>query len=224
MKFTSLIPNGLSTLNLIFGFLSIISSINGNFTNAAFFILLAMFADGFDGKIARKVNAVSDIGKEFDSLADLVSFGVASSLLLYMYVLKGMDFGIFVPILGVVCTALRLARFNVDSSTEYFAGLPSPAYGFFAAAYVLSGFAFKTNIIAIIAAVVSLMMVSHIKYPTFKTASKKLWAGIAALGLVFLLLSYFNPQFIIAPFVLYVVLGPVVQMFMASRSGAKFLA
>ena len=88
MKVGSLIPNGLSMLNLIFGFLSIVNSIEGNFTNAAFFIFLAAIADGADGKLARKIKATSDMGMEFDSLADLVSFGVASGVLIYLYAFK----------------------------------------------------------------------------------------------------------------------------------------
>ncbi|HIJ99073.1 TPA: CDP-diacylglycerol--serine O-phosphatidyltransferase [archaeon] len=217
MKFTSLIPNGLSTLNLIFGFLSILSSINGNFTNAALFILFAILADAFDGKIARKVHAVSDIGKEFDSLADLVSFGVAGSLLIYLYALKGMEFGIFVPILALVCTALRLARFNIDSSTEYFVGLPSPAYGFFAAAFILSEVQLETNIVALIAVVISLAMVSNIKYPTFKIASRKFWTIIGILLIILIALIFFEVKFVLLPFIIYGLFGPIIFLWMNKR-------
>lgn len=217
MKFTSLIPNGLSTLNLIFGFLSILSSINGNFTSAALFILFAILADAFDGKIARRVHAVSDIGKEFDSLADLVSFGVAGSLLIYLYALKGMEFGIFVPILALVCTALRLARFNIDSSTEHFVGLPSPAYGFFAAAFILSKVQLETNIVALIAAVISLTMVSHIKYPTFKTASRKFWTAMGISAIIVIALASFDVKFVLLPFVIYAVFGPIIFLWLNKR-------
>ncbi len=221
MKFTSLIPNGLSVLNLIFGLLSILSSINGNFTNAALFILLGMFADAFDGKLARRFQAVSDIGKEFDSLADLVNFGVAGSILIYQKYLTGMQYGIIIPVLALVCTALRLARFNIDSNPAYFTGLPSPAYGFFAAAFVLSGVHLETNAVAFLTAVISLSMVSTIKYPTFKTASKKLWAIIGALGLIFLALIYFNIQFILLPLAIYIFFGPVVFVWMNKRGILK---
>lgn len=217
MRIQNLIPNGLSTLNLIFGFLSIISSIRGNFPTAALFIIFAAFADAFDGKIARKVNATSDMGKEFDSLADLVSFGVASALLIYLYALTGMEFGIIIPILALVCVALRLARFNVESDVAYFAGLPSPAFGFLASTFVLSGIVLKTNIISLIFAVASLAMVSTIKYPTFKTATAKQWAAIAVSIIIFVLLAAYDTRFIILPFLLYGVGGPILMLYNEKR-------
>ena len=221
MKFTNLIPNGLSTLNLILGFLSILSSIRGNFANAALFILLAILADGFDGKIARRFQAVSDIGKEFDSLADLVSFGVAGSILIYEKFLTGMEFGVFVPVLALVCTALRLARFNIDPNPSYFVGLPSPAFGFFAAALSLSGLSLETNIVAFATAVVSLVMVSTIKYPTFKTAGKKGWLFLGILIFIFVALAYYNKQYLVLPFLFYAILGPAIQKFMPAKGSIK---
>ena len=209
MKIQSLIPNGLSTLNLIFGFLSIISSVKGNFETAATLILIGALADAFDGKIARKVNAVSEMGKEFDSLADLVTFGVASSLLIYFYALSSMEFGIFIPILTLVCAALRLARFNISSAPEYFEGLPSPAFGFFAAAFVLSGINLNTRIVALIFAIVGLAMVSTVKYPTFKTSGKRTWGLIAILILISAGLVFFDLRLIILPFLAYFIAGPI---------------
>jgi len=218
MKFTSLIPNGLSMLNMIFGFLSIISSINNHFTNAALFIFLAVLADAFDGKFARRAHSVSDIGKEFDSLSDLVSFGVAGSLLIYLYALKDMEFGIFIPIFALVCTALRLARFNVDNSPFYFAGLPSPAYGFFAAAFILSKIQLETSAIALITVVISLAMVSTIKYPTFKTSGKKFWTALVILAIILLALSSFDTRFILLPFLLYFLLSPLAFFWLNKRA------
>ena len=212
MKIQTLIPNGLSTLNLIFGFLSIISAIKGNFENAALFIIIGTLADAFDGKIARKVNAVSEMGKEFDSLADLVTFGVAGSLMIYLYALKTMEFGIFVPILTLVCVALRLARFNVSSVPEYFEGLPSPAFGFFAAAFVLSGIAFSIKITALIFTVVGLAMVTMVKYPTFKTAPKKAWAGIIVFLAICAVLALYDARLVLLPFVIYFIAGPLMML------------
>ncbi len=212
MKIQSLIPNGLSTLNLIFGFLSITSAIKGNFETAALFIIVGTLADAFDGKIARKVNAVSEMGKEFDSLADLVTFGVASSILIYLYALTEMEFGIFVPILTLVCVALRLARFNVSSAPEYFEGLPSPAFGFFAAAFVLSGIALSTKITAFVFAIVGLAMVTMIKYPTFKTAPKKTWIGIIVFLIVCFGLAAYDIRLILLPFLAYFIAGPLIML------------
>ena len=217
MKIQSLIPNGLSTLNLIFGFLSIISSIKGNFETAALFIIVGTLADAFDGKIARKVNAVSEMGKEFDSLADLVTFGVAGSLLVYLYALAVMEFGIFIPILTLVCVALRLARFNVSSAPEYFEGLPSPAFGFFAAAFVLSGIALSTRITALLFAVVGIAMVLTVKYPTFKTSSKKAWIGIIVFLVICVGLALYDMRLVLLPFVLYFIGGPLMML----RQGRK---
>lgn len=207
-KLSSLIPNGLSTLNLVFGFLSIANSIDGNFLNASFFIFLAMLADCADGKVARKFKAVSDIGVEFDSLADLTSFGVATAILLYLYSFNDLSYGIYIPILIVVCAALRLARFNVERDETFFTGLPTPAVGFFSAAYVFSGMRIEPRSLAILFAFVALLMVSNIKYPTFKKARKKVWGELAALLIAILILSYYYKEFIIVPFILYVIAGP----------------
>jgi CDP-diacylglycerol--serine O-phosphatidyltransferase len=217
MRIQNLIPNSLSMLNLILGFLSIISSIKGNFTNAALFILLAILADAFDGKIARRVQATSDVGKEFDSLADLVSFGVAGSLLIYLYALNDMELGIFIPILTLVCVALRLARFNVESNPEYFEGLPSPAFGFFAAAFVLSGLELHARIVALIFAVVGMAMVSTIKYPTFKTSSKRTWFFIGIFLAICAILTIYDLRLVLLPFAIYLIGGPIIVLWLWKR-------
>lgn len=217
MRISGLIPNGLSMLNLVFGFLSIVSSIEGDFTNAAFFIIFAILADAFDGKIARRIKAVSDMGKEFDSLADLLSFGVASAVMLYLYTFSGMKYGIFIPIILVSCTALRLARFNVDPNPEYFTGVPSPAFGFFAAAYVISGFDLQIHYLAALFVFAAFAMVSTFKYPTFKFASRKAWLILFLIGILLLALIFVNIRFILLPFFVYAIFGPVVHKYMSHR-------
>lgn len=219
MRIQSLIPNGLSTLNLIFGFLSIVSSIRGDFDTAALLIIVGILADAFDGKIARKVHAVSEIGKEFDSLADMVTFGVAGSLLIYSYALKNMEFGIFIPILTLVCVALRLARFNVYAMQDYFEGLPSPAFGFFTAAFVLSGIALSTRVTALIFAVVGLAMVSTIKYPTFKTSPRKTWVALGIFLLISAAMIIYDIRLILLPFMAYFIGGPLL-VYLAGRRKA----
>jgi len=210
--FRGLIPNGLSMINLVFGFLSIVNSIEGNFLNAGFFIFIGIISDNFDGKMARRLNATSDMGAQFDSMADLVTFGVASSVLLYEAVLRSIPNGVFYAVIGVACTALRLARFNVKSDINYFEGIPSPAFGYFAAAFVISGiYNYIPNKISLgLIVVSSFLMVSTIKYPTFKkTKPTKLYLY----GLIFvilLVLSYYNKQIIILPFLLYVIGGPFI--------------
>jgi CDP-diacylglycerol--serine O-phosphatidyltransferase len=204
-KVVSLVPNGLSMLNLIFGFLSIISTVSGEFVNAALFIFLAIIADSFDGKIARKVHATSEMGKEFDSLADLVSFGVASGVLLYEFVLKGVQYGEFFAALPVICAALRLARFNVESNPDYFEGIPAPAFGFFAAAFVLSGITLSLQSTVVVLVVASLSMVTNIKYPTFKHYSMKAFAGIIAFFILLLSLAIIDTRLIVLPFIVYAI-------------------
>lgn len=201
-------------MNLAFGFLSIISSIEGNFVNAAFFIILALIADSFDGKVARRIKAVSDIGVEFDSLADLVSFGVAPGVLLYLYIFEGMRYGIFIPILMAVCAALRLARFNVHPRQDAFVGIPAPAFGFFSASYIISGISLDVKLSAIIFALASLSMISTVKYPSFKYASKKVWALLALICFGILVLTFIDVRFISLPFLLYIFIGPFVIKWM----------
>ncbi len=207
---TAFIPNILSMVNLIFGFLSIISTLEGKFTNAAFFILIAALADSADGKIARKFKAVSDVGVEFDSLADLISFGVAGPLLLYAYMFSEINFGIFIPIFLVGCSALRLARFNVEHDPGYFQGLPTPASGFLLAAYVISGIVIDYRVASVLFVLIGMLMVSNIKYPTFKKSTKKTWGLLVLIILFFIGVIYINKIFILLPFFAYLIGGPFI--------------
>ena len=136
----SLIPNMLTSLNLVLGMGSIISTFQGNFYQAAILIVLAMVADGLDGRVARFFNASSDFGKELDSLCDLVSFGVAPAILAYAFYLKDFaEFGYVASVFFATCGALRLARFNVNTSVVkgYFMGLPIPAGGCVLATFIM---------------------------------------------------------------------------------------
>src|SRR5881628_97628 len=125
-----LIPSLFTTGNLICGFFSIISTFNGHYLQAAVFIILAHLLDGVDGSVARLTKTTSQFGIEFDSLADLVSFGVAPAILAYYWALVPWGtWGWLAACLYVVCGALRLARFNVQIGTvekSHFVGLPIP--------------------------------------------------------------------------------------------------
>ena len=153
--FTRHIPNGISILNLLSGALSAIFAMNGNFYLAGLFILIAAAFDFLDGMVARLLQAYTKIGKELDSLSDIVSFGFAPSILLHMYLKKLLlqnfltadilyipvtkMLMILSPFLILVFAALRLARFNVsDAQEQHFSGLPSPACAIFFASAVLS--------------------------------------------------------------------------------------
>jgi CDP-diacylglycerol--serine O-phosphatidyltransferase len=129
-------------LNLFFGFFSILSALNGKFVTASWFIFAAAIWDVMDGKIARMTHTHSDFGVEFDSLADVVSFGVAPSVLIYqVYLYKLGPVGVILSFFPLLFGAIRLARFNVnnDEATdkENFTGLPIPAMSMTLAAYVI---------------------------------------------------------------------------------------
>ncbi|VBB07917.1 cdp-alcohol phosphatidyltransferase [Lucifera butyrica] len=167
----SLIPNLLTASNLVFGMIAIISTFAGQFFQAALFIVIAMVADGMDGRVARYFKVSSDFGKELDSLCDLVSFGVAPAMLAYAFSLK--DFGVAgtaVAAAFATCGALRLARFNVNTSTVkgYFMGLPIPAGGCVVATFVALGVRPSGWTFPVIVAIFAYLMISTIKYPDFK--------------------------------------------------------
>lgn len=174
-----LIPNLLTTGNLFSGLFSILAVFNANYMAAAIAILVAMVFDMLDGKSARLMNSTSQFGVEYDSLADLVSFGVAPGLLIYSWALSahGMA-GSAVMFAFVACGALRLARYNVmstGSESKYFTGLPIPAAAAVVATLVVfdhhilrMGAEVKPLLILIMTLVLAFLMVSTIKYRSFK--------------------------------------------------------
>jgi CDP-diacylglycerol--serine O-phosphatidyltransferase len=167
----SFIPNALTASNLVLGVFSIISTLHNDYTAAALFIVAALIADGLDGRVARFFNASSEFGKELDSLCDLASFGVAPAILAYSFLLK--DFGLMGYIIAAffaVCGALRLARFNVNTSIVkgFFMGLPIPAGGCAVATFVMLGIKPPGIIFPAMVAVFAYLMVSTIHYPDFK--------------------------------------------------------
>ncbi len=173
-----IIPNLFTTGNLFCGFLAIISTFKGRPFYGAIAILIAVVFDQLDGKIARLTGASSRFGIEYDSLADLVSFGVAPALLIYYWALGGFGrLGWLAAFLFVACGALRLARFNVQTTTadpKYYTGLPIPAAATLIALTILLyhrlGEKLTTEHIAILIMMycLSFLMVSNIRYPSFK--------------------------------------------------------
>ena len=174
-----LIPNLLTTGNLFSGLFSILAVFNANYMNAAIAILVAVVFDMLDGKSARWTNSTSQFGVEYDSLADLVSFGVAPGLLIYSWALSGYGMmGSAVMFAFVACGALRLARFNVMSTTsesKYFTGLPIPAAASVIATAVVfdhyivrMGAAVKPLLILMMTMTLAFLMVSTVKYRSFK--------------------------------------------------------
>jgi CDP-diacylglycerol--serine O-phosphatidyltransferase len=184
MKITrTVVPGLFTTLNIFCGFLSIIYTSQGQFNIAAWLIIFAAVFDSLDGIMARITHSSSQFGVELDSLADVVSFGVAPSFMVYQVYLRTIEpWGIIIAALPVVLGAIRLARFNVQLvgfDKAFFNGLPIPMQAITVCAFILQfdGEIFGTNSLAdveLIALVVllSLLMVSHIKYDTMPKLSK----------------------------------------------------
>ena len=139
-----LLPNLLTTGALFGGFYAVLSGFSGNFEVAAIAIFVAMVFDGLDGRVARMTNTHSDFGVQYDSLSDMVSFGIAPAIVIYGWGLTGLGkVGIAAAFVYASCAALRLARFNVQSSVKsdkFFIGLPSPA-----AAALIAGFVWSAQ-------------------------------------------------------------------------------
>ena len=172
-----LLPNLLTTGALFGGFYAVLSGFSGSFEIAAIAIFVAMVFDGLDGRVARMTNTQSDFGVQYDSLSDMVSFGIAPAIVVYGWGLTGLGkVGIAAAFVYASCAALRLARFNVQSSVnsgKFFIGLPSPAAaaliaGFVWSAYSLQPSWFISAFTALLTAVAGLLMVSNFKYPSFK--------------------------------------------------------
>ena len=177
MDYRRLIPNMCTSSNLVFGMCSILSTYSGNLVWGSIFILLALVADGLDGRTARFFGVASEMGKEMDSLCDLGSFGIAPAFLAWAFVLHNHGIlGIVVAIFFAICGMWRLARFNVNASVVhgYFMGLAIPAGGNIVAMttllFVQLGIDPMTFGIAypIVIAFVGWLMVSHVHYPNFK--------------------------------------------------------
>lgn len=177
MDYRRLIPNMCTSSNLVFGMCSILSTYSGNLVWGSIFILLALVADGLDGRTARFFGVASEMGKEMDSLCDLGSFGIAPAFLAWAFVLHNHGIlGIVVAIFFAICGMWRLARFNVNASVVhgYFMGLAIPTGGNIVAMttllFVQLGIDPMTFGIAypIVMAFVGWLMVSHVHYPNFK--------------------------------------------------------
>jgi CDP-diacylglycerol--serine O-phosphatidyltransferase len=179
-----ILPNAITLIGVCIGLSSIKFAIDGKFAIAIIAILFAGLMDALDGRIARLINGTSKMGKELDSLGDVISFGVAPALIMYFWNLQYLDkLGWFICLTYVVCVALRLARFNVNSDEEpswkdnFFEGMPSPAGGIVVLLPLILSFSglgdlfFKINydlIVPIFFVVVSILLISTIPTYSFK--------------------------------------------------------
>ena len=170
----SCVPNIFTFINLSFGILSIIETHNGNYRLASIFIIAAALVDRYDGRIARFLQVSSDLGKELDSLADLVSFGVAPSILVFLlfdlnsYGPFGI-IGIIILLLFPICGAYRLARYNAVSFNGVFTGVPITVVGCFIAILALLSikYTIAPTLLVILMLIGSYLMVSNLKLKKF---------------------------------------------------------
>lgn len=218
-----ILPNLFTTGGLFSGFYSIVSTVNGRYDVAAWFILFAMVFDALDGRVARMTNTTSRFGVEYDSLADLVAFGVAPGLLMYIWALKPFGkLGWLAAFLYVVCGALRLARFNVQVNTvesKRFVGLPIPAAAGMVAACVLlfyyfghSGLIVKKVSILLLIYILAYLMVSNIRYYSFKDPElvKRQPFGILVLSIFIIIVIIARPELMLFAITFgYMISGPL---------------
>lgn len=223
-----LLPNLFTTAALFAGFYSIVAAIDGNFQNAGAAIFVAMVLDGMDGRVARLTNTSTQFGKEYDSLSDMVSFGVAPAVVVYQWGVARLTewnvawgrVGWLVAFLFAVAAALRLARFNAQASTaskRFFVGLPSPSAAALVAAFVwfsseqqlagLGGLALAFAITATAGA----LMVSRFRYYSFKEVQlgrRIPFTYLIGIVLIFILISLDPPIVFLSLFGTYAASGP----------------
>ncbi len=218
-----LAPNLITTLSLLSGFFSILSSTQGEFYKASLAIFLSAILDGADGRVARMLNAQSPFGEQYDSLADLLAFGVAPAILIYSFALQPLGrVGIGCAFIFTACAAFRLARFNVqigEVDKKYFVGLASPLAAILVTSSVMVAidhnqwigqYAGQVMVIAAIWVVIcGLLMVSNIKYYSFKEFDKKKVPFVALIigVLVMAIVLYDIPVGILAIGIIYALSG-----------------
>ena len=231
-----LLPNLFTTGGLFAGFYAIIAAFRGDFESAPIAIFVAMVFDGLDGRIARITNTSSKFGQEYDSLADMVSFGVAPALVMFSWGLGEMGkFGWSAAFIYVACAALRLARFNTQIDTadkNYFTGLASPA-----AAGVLASMVWVCHdlgwegaslpyelgvLMAVLTAITGILMMANVPYYSFKGIdfrSRVPFVVIFLVVLVFGLVTVDPPRILLATALVYAASGPVLRVVRRNKKG-----
>lgn len=224
------LPNLLTTAGLFAGFYAIMQSRLGHFEAACLGIYVAMIMDMLDGRLARLTNTMSDFGSEYDSLADMVSFGVAPSLVMYEWALHGLGkVGGFAAFVFVACAALRLARFNVQTQSDkkYFIGLPSPAAAAIIVSSVWLGTDYKIDpqtiniALCFLTLITGLSMVSNLHYKSFKDVNlkdKMPFVGLIILVFTIAVISVDPPIAFFAIGILYLLSGPLSYLLKKNKS------
>ena len=223
-----LLPNLFTTAAMFGGFYAIVAAMQGKFEPAAIAVFIAMVLDSLDGRVARMTNTQTDFGAEYDSLSDLVSFGLAPALIMYQWSLVHMrdwggnwgKVGWLIAFVYVACAALRLARFNTQigkTDKRFFIGLPSPAAAALMVGTVwvfhdLALLGRNLQILAMVATMASgLLMVSNVSYYSFKDfdlRNKVPFVVMLIVILIFALLTIDPPKVLFAAFLIYTLSGP----------------
>ncbi|BFM10427.1 CDP-diacylglycerol--serine O-phosphatidyltransferase [Simiduia litorea] len=215
-----LLPNLFTTGALFSGFYAIIAGMNGNFEAAAIAIFVAMLLDGLDGRVARLTNTSSAFGEQYDSLSDMVSFGVAPALVMFSWALQDMGkLGWAAAFTYCAGAALRLARFNTQIGVvdkRYFVGLASPAAAALVAGTVWVGSASEASgmflwLCAVVTALAGVLMVANVRYTSFKEVDfrgRVPFVVMLAVVLAFAVVTIDPPRILLAIFAGYAFSGP----------------
>ena len=215
-----ILPNLFTASSIFVGVISIVEASKGHFILASWLVLLALVFDGLDGRVARMTNTSSQFGVEFDSLADIISFGIAPAMLLYFFIGHEFGrFGILVSALYVIFGAIRLARFNISTAKtdpHVFIGLPIPAAAVFLSMWVLLFNKYTLQeysiILLFLALGVALLMVSNFRYPSFKKIEldrPMIFKTMIALMIVASLLYLFSAEGFAIIILAYTLFGPL---------------
>lgn len=229
-----LLPNLFTTAALFAGFYAIVAAMHGRFEPAAIAIFVAMLLDGLDGRVARLTNTQSDFGAEYDSLSDMVSFGLAPALVIYEWALSDLGkLGWLAAFIYTATAALRLARFNTQvehADKRYFQGLASPSAAAIIAGGVWLGEHYAVfpaqfdYLVWAITVLVGLLMVSNVRYYSFKTfnlRNRVPFVAILVIVLVLVLVSANPPVVLFSVFAVYALSGPVLTLVQLRRRRAE---
>lgn len=233
-----LLPNLVTTGGLFAGFYSIVASIDGNFTAAAWAIFTAMFLDGLDGRVARLTSTASEFGREYDSLADMVSFGLAPAIVIYQWGVERLAeygavwgrLGWLAAFLYVAAAAFRLARFNTNAGQDrrFFQGLASPAAAagvagmvWLATHYGIERYELPALVAGItVTAIAGLLMMSRFAYVSFKdisTGKRVRFANLLLIPLVIIVIAIEPQVTIFGLFLIYAASGPAAWLWHRRR-------
>jgi CDP-diacylglycerol--serine O-phosphatidyltransferase len=227
------LPNLFTTGNMFFGFMSILKSIQGDYIMASYAIVAAAVFDLLDGRVARMTSSESKFGAEYDSLSDLISFGMAPALMMYFWALQPLGrVGYLVAFFYLACGALRLARFNVQvgsASTTHFSGLPIPMAAGIAAGSVMAfndqGWEGSGNVLLLgMTFLLGFVMVSNFPYRSFKDVDfkKRMPFRTLVLGVILLMVVAYRPELMVfVLFASYAGLGAIFGILRIGRQPKK---